>query len=86
MSQKFNDEFKTTIVDLYHNGQSVSSLAKDYGVSSQTIHKWLKATQHQPPKNYTLDEIKSLEQRALKAEQEVDILKKALAIFGKTTK
>ena len=39
-----------------------------------------------PSKSYTDDDIKRLEKRALKAESEVDILKKALAIFGRIDK
>ncbi|MFT9488472.1 MAG: transposase, partial [Tepidibacillus sp.] len=31
--KKFNDDFKKTIVDLYHSGTSVKDLCSEYGVS-----------------------------------------------------
>ncbi|MFE7084056.1 hypothetical protein [Priestia megaterium] len=32
----YNDEFKKTIVDLYHGGNSVKDLSNEYGVSEVT--------------------------------------------------
>ncbi|MBL1230952.1 transposase [Enterococcus sp. BWB1-3] len=40
--QRFTEEFKQTIVDLYHAGSSVEQLASEYGMASQTIYKWIK--------------------------------------------
>ncbi|GAB1779163.1 hypothetical protein PMEGAS67_46400 [Priestia megaterium] len=37
--KKYNDEFKNTIVDLYHAGNSVKDLSNEYGVSEVTIYK-----------------------------------------------
>jgi len=37
--KKYNDEFKKTIVDLYHVGNSVKGLSSEYGVSEATIYK-----------------------------------------------
>ncbi|WEA46110.1 transposase [Priestia aryabhattai] len=39
----YNDEFKKTIVDLYHAGNSVKDLSSEYGVSEVTIYKGVKA-------------------------------------------
>ncbi|MEH6867181.1 hypothetical protein CN270_05775 [Priestia megaterium] len=41
--KKYNDEFKKTIVDLYHAGNSVKELSSEYGVSEGTVYKWVKA-------------------------------------------
>jgi len=41
--KKYNDEFKKTIVDLYHAGNAVKDLSSEYGVSEVTIYKWVKA-------------------------------------------
>ncbi|AYE53406.1 transposase (plasmid) [Priestia megaterium NCT-2] len=41
--KKYNDEFKKTIVGLYHAGNSVKELSSEYGVSEVTIYKWAKA-------------------------------------------
>lgn len=35
--KKYNDDFKKTIVELYHTGSSVSALSSEYGVSEVTI-------------------------------------------------
>ncbi|MDW7615762.1 transposase, partial [Peribacillus simplex] len=35
--KKYNNEFKKTIVDLYHSGNSVRELSGEYGVSDVTI-------------------------------------------------
>ena len=86
MTQKFTPEFQQSSIDLYHSGTSASQLAKDYGVSVTTIYKWTTNSHTAPSKFYTDDDIKRLEKRALKAESEVDILKKALAIFGRIDK
>jgi transposase len=34
--EKYNNEFKKTIVDLYHSGNSVKELSSGYGVSEIT--------------------------------------------------
>ncbi|HER2169518.1 transposase [Peribacillus phoenicis] len=39
---KYNNEFKKTIVDLYHSGNPVKDLSSEYGVSEVTIYKWVK--------------------------------------------
>ncbi|MQS76189.1 transposase [Companilactobacillus halodurans] len=83
MTQKFSAEFQASIMDLYHSGASASQLSADYNVSVQTIYKWAAKTKAAPSKSYTESDIKALEQRALQAETEVEILKKALAIFGR---
>jgi len=83
MTKKFTAEFQTSIISLYRSGKSATELSEEYGVSVQTIYKWVKTTKGQPSDGYTNDDIKALEERALKAESEVEILKKALAIFGR---
>ncbi|MEM5003163.1 transposase [Priestia megaterium] len=40
--KKYNDEFKKTIVDLYHAGNAIKGLSSEYGVSEVTIYKWVK--------------------------------------------
>lgn len=37
--KKYNDDFKKTIVDLYHAGNSAKNLSSEYGVSEVTIYK-----------------------------------------------
>ncbi|MEY8189649.1 helix-turn-helix domain-containing protein [Peribacillus simplex] len=39
--EKYNNEFKKTIVDLYHSGNSVKELCGEYG-DSEDNYKWIK--------------------------------------------
>lgn len=41
--KKYNDDFKKTIVELYHTGSSVSTLSSKHGLSEITIYKWIKS-------------------------------------------
>ncbi len=37
--KKFNEEFKKTVVGLYHSGSSVKDLSSDYGVTEVSIYQ-----------------------------------------------
>ena len=39
---RYSEEFKQQIVDLYNAGNSASYLSRDYGVANVTIYKWIK--------------------------------------------
>lgn len=39
---RYSEEFKQQIVDLYSAGSSVSYLNRGYGVANVTIYKWIK--------------------------------------------
>jgi transposase len=39
---RYSEEFKQQIVDLYHAGNSVTYLSREYGVANVTIYKWIK--------------------------------------------
>jgi Transposase and inactivated derivatives len=41
-SKRYDEEFKQSIVNLYHSGKSQLQLSKDYGVAPSTISKWIK--------------------------------------------
>ncbi len=38
----YNETFKQTLVELYHNGKTQTSLIKEYGVSPSATTKWIK--------------------------------------------
>ncbi|WP_412079863.1 transposase [Streptococcus sanguinis] len=42
MSQKYSQEFKEPLVRLHDSCKLVSELVKEYGISNQTIYKWIK--------------------------------------------
>ncbi len=41
-NKRYNEDFKRTVVDLYHSGYSVKELSSEYGISEVTIYKWIK--------------------------------------------
>lgn len=87
-SKKFNDDFKQMVVDLYHSGNSsVKDLSSEYGVSDVTIYKWIKMftpiQSGDGDKAITQKEINTIQKENLRLKQELEILKKAMAIFAK---
>ncbi|WP_408056778.1 IS3 family transposase [Ureibacillus massiliensis] len=78
MSQKrYNQEFKQTVIELYHSGTSVSELSSEYGVSEVTIYKWIK--QYSPiegTQELTVAEVEAIQKENLRLKQELEILKK----------
>ena len=40
--KRYDEDFKRTLVDLYHNGKTQVSLVKEYGVSQTALSKWIK--------------------------------------------
>ena len=70
---KYSEEFKQSLVTLYHNGKTQAALCEEYGVSSSALAKWVK--------QYSAKQIKELQKRNAQLEEENLILKKAIAIF-----
>lgn len=83
--KRYDEDFKKTIVDLYNSGnKTISELKREYGLSNVSIYKWIK--------NYspiTTDdgnttnnkEISQLKKELARTKEELEILKKAIAIF-----
>lgn len=92
MKRRTHDEkFKKMIVELYNNGTPALSLADEYGLQNSLIYKWIKFYNGNSISNSNTDEtsklkkqIKDLEKQLNLKEMEVDILKKASAIFIQT--
>jgi transposase len=81
---KYDEDFKKSIVNLYHNGKSQTHLSKEYGVSMSAIGKWIKLYSEVKLDNDTImtaKQIKQLQKRNATLEEENLILKKAIAIF-----
>jgi transposase len=83
--KKYNDDFKKTIVDLYHAGNSAKELSSEYGVSEVTIYKWVKELTPigTGEESLTPKEVAAIQKENLRLKQELEILKKAMAIFAK---
>ncbi len=85
-NQKYSEEFKQSIVNLYKSGKSSSEITREYGMSSSTLHKWIKKYTEikvSDSETLTVAEIKKLQKKLALLEEENIILKKAMAIFTK---
>ena len=84
--RQFTEEFRREAVQMMLDGLSASAVAERLGLSDPTIlYVWKKKRVAQSgPVAGTLDErVRQLEAELLRVERERDILKKALAIFGR---
>ena len=84
--RQFTEEFRREAVQMMLDGLSASAVAERLGLSDPTIlYVWKKKLVAQSgPVAGTLDErVRQLEAELLRVERERDILKKALAIFGR---
>lgn len=83
---KYDEEFKKTIVNLYETGKGISELSREYGVGKSVISDWVKKYKTittSTGETTTNDEILKLQKKNRELEQEIEILKKAVAIFSK---
>lgn len=83
---RYNDDFKKMLVDLYHSGSSVKELNSEFGVSEVTIYKWIKdftPVEGVDGKEVTPKEVDAIQKENLRLKQELEILKKAMAIFAR---
>ena len=81
---KYDEEFKKNIVSLIEGGKSKSQVSKDYNVSLSAINKWVKLysiVRVDENTVFTAKQVKELQKRNAKLEEENLILKKAIAIF-----
>ena len=86
-NNRYDDEFKTSAVKLVtEKGRSISTVAKDLGISEPALRRWIKANT-EPVRTSKVSELEA-EIKRLKKELEdtqdtVKILKKSVAIFIK---
>ena len=84
--KSYDEYFKKVIVNLYENGKGISELSREYGVGKSTIDSWIKKFKTITTSTGEVtnnDEILKLQKKNRELEQEVEILKKAVAIFSK---
>ncbi|MCU9600883.1 transposase [Pallidibacillus thermolactis] len=85
-AKRYNDDFKSMVVDLYHSGSSVKDLSSEYGVSNVTIYKWIKdltPIEGISDKEITPKDVDAIHKENLRLKQELEILKKAMVIFAR---
>jgi transposase len=84
--RRFTAEFRREAVQMMLDGHSAASVAQRLGISSPTLlYRWKQLQLRQGgPVATSLDErVRELEAELLRVQRERDILKKALAIFGR---
>lgn len=84
--KSYDENYKKMIVNLYETGKRKSDLTREYGISYTNINNWIKkygTIKTSTGEITTNDEIIKLKKKNLELEQEVEILKKAVAIFSK---
>lgn len=82
----YPDEFKRDAVQMMLDGYSAAEVCKRLGIpNTNTLYRWKQQlVELSGPVAGTLDErVKELEAELRRVERERDILKKALAIFGR---
>jgi transposase len=84
---RYDQEFKKMIVELYNTtDHTFKSLEGEYGVTSATIQRWIKAMTPMNPKDsdsMTPQELAELKKEMARMREENEILKKAMAILAK---
>lgn len=82
----FTQDFKEDAVQMLLDGHTASSVSVRLGVSANLLYRWKsEQIRESGPAASTLDSrVHELEDELRRVERERDILKKALAIFGRT--
>ena len=81
---RYDEEFKKSLVDLYHNGKTQTSICKEYGVSQTALTRWIKQYSIVEMENgevLTAKQVTEMQKRMAQLEEENLILRKAIAIF-----
>ena len=82
--KQYDEEFKKTIVELYNNKKPACEIIREYGISSSVLYKWIREYNPIQTEDGTITtnkEIQKLKKELLKTKEELEILKKAIAIF-----
>ena len=82
--KKYDPDFKKEVIRKFMAGQSVASLAREFGLAESAIYNWKKALMvpHEPG-GEPHTELLALRKRLLELEMENHILKKAALICGR---
>ena len=82
---RYDEDFKQTLVNLYQSGgKTQTALCKEYGVSMTALGRWIKqysTVETDDGEVLTAKQVKELQKRNAQLEEELLILKKAIAIF-----
>ena len=85
--RKYDEGFKTEALRMVNGGRSIPDVARSLGISENILYKWRSEQKngYSPEESSRDVELEQLRKQLRQVEMERDILKKALAIFGRTT-
>ncbi len=83
--RKYDEGFKSEALRMVNGGRSVPDVARSLGMSENLLYKWRTESSYSPEESGRDAELEQLRKQLRQVEMERDILKKALAIFGRTT-
>lgn len=83
--RNYDAKFKSSILKMNEDGRSVSSLAASFGINENLIYRWKSAAKvsSKQADGSVVEENRRLRRELEATQQERDILKKALIIFGR---
>ena len=93
MRRHFDNEFKTTIVELLQSGKKVPEICEEYNLQDGMVRRWRReydqkngdlSKKREPTASEV--ELKQLKKELRETRLERDILKKAVSIFSKSDK
>ena len=87
--RKYDEAFKAEALRLAGESRSTQAAARQLGISPKLLYRWQQAqlVAEVGSEEVARDpEVRALRARLKRAEQELDILKKALVIFGQPTR
>jgi transposase len=86
--QKYDERFRRNAVQLVESGQTAAQVARDLGVPASQLYAWCKTYRTAPSSHgnavVNQDEAGRLRRELAAARAELDILKKAIGIFGRS--
>ncbi len=87
--RKYDEAFKADALRLASESRSTQAAARQLGISPKLLYRWQQAQVVAEVGSIEVardPEVRALRARLKRAEQELDILKKALVIFGQPTR
>lgn len=81
IQNKYDEDFKKSLVSLHQNGKTQTQLCNEYGVSKSALSKWIKqysTVETDDGQVLTSRQVKELQKRNAQLEEENLILKKRL--------
>ena len=68
----YDEDFKRTLVEFYHNDKTQASLIKEYGISQSALTKWIKqysTVKTESGEVLTVKQVKDLQKSMAKLEE-----------------